>query len=87
MTSIAPGESVLFLETAEGLTAQEEGEVVTKFETSWFGSSVPAGLQVGTYNGSGVGLSRAATRSTSSTPKATTSPGSASAPTAPNRQS
>jgi uncharacterized protein YjiK len=57
VSSIAPGESVLFLETAVGKTAQEEGEVVTKFETSWFGSSVPAGLQVGTYHGSGVGLS------------------------------
>ncbi|HEY5332697.1 MAG TPA: SdiA-regulated domain-containing protein, partial [Solirubrobacterales bacterium] len=57
VSSIAAGESVLFLETAEGITVSEEGEVVTKFETSWFGSSVPAGLQVGTYHGSGVGLS------------------------------
>jgi uncharacterized protein YjiK len=55
--SVAPGESVLFVETAEHLTALEEGEVVAKFETSWFGSSVPGGLQVGTYNGGGVGLS------------------------------
>jgi len=55
--SLAAGESVLFVETPVGKTPQEEGEVVTKFETSWFGSSVPAGLQVGTYNGSGVGLS------------------------------
>jgi uncharacterized protein YjiK len=55
--TVAPGESVLFLETAEHLTPQEEGEVVTKFEASWFGSSVPGGLQVGTYNGGGVGLS------------------------------
>ncbi|HJZ35458.1 MAG TPA: lamin tail domain-containing protein [Solirubrobacterales bacterium] len=55
--SIAPGESVLFVETAVGLTTQQEAEVVAKFEASWFGSSVPGGLQVGTYNGSGVGLS------------------------------
>jgi uncharacterized protein YjiK len=57
VSSIAPGESVLFVETAEHLTPVEEGEVVAKFETSWFGSSVPGGLQVGTYNGGGVGLS------------------------------
>jgi uncharacterized protein YjiK len=60
VSSIAPGESVLFVETAVGLTAPEEAAVVTKFETSWFGSGVPGGLQVGTYNGSGVGLSSSA---------------------------
>jgi uncharacterized protein YjiK len=57
ISTLAAGESVLFLETPVGKTAPEEQEVVTKFKTSWFGSSVPGGLQVGTYNGSGVGLS------------------------------
>jgi uncharacterized protein YjiK len=55
--TMTPGESVVFVETAEGLSSTEEGEVVAKFEASWFGSSVPAGLQVGTYHGSAVGLS------------------------------
>ena len=29
----------------------------TAFKTAWFGASVPAGFQIGTYSGSGVGLS------------------------------
>jgi uncharacterized protein YjiK len=50
ITSIAPGESVIFLETASSST-------VTAFLSAWYGSEVPAGLQVGTYSGSSVGLS------------------------------
>jgi len=55
--TIAAGESVIFVEAATGATEGEAEEVVEKFETSWFGASVPAGLQVGHYQGSGVGLS------------------------------
>ena len=58
VSSIAPGESVLFVETRRTPDrGQEEEAKSPPFETSWFGSSVPGGLQVGTYNGAGVGLS------------------------------
>ncbi len=50
ITSIAPGESVIFIES--GSTS-----VVGAFKTLWFGANPPANLQIGTYNGSGVGLS------------------------------
>ena len=49
ITSIAPGQSVIFLEG--GATE------VTKFLAAWFGGTLPSGVQVGTYSGSGVGLS------------------------------
>lgn len=54
ITSIAPGESVIFIETktAGGLAA-----TAATFKTLWFGTSPPAGLQIGSYSGSGVGLS------------------------------
>lgn len=48
ISSIAPGESVIFTENA----------AKASFLSTWFGSNVPAGLQVGTYTGSGVGLSQ-----------------------------
>ncbi|MCW1886864.1 esterase-like activity of phytase family protein [Luteolibacter flavescens] len=48
ITSIAPGESVIFLEVANK---------TTDFINVWFGGNAPAGLQFGTYVGSGVGLS------------------------------
>lgn len=51
ITSIAPGESVIFIESAAPST------VVPAFLSNWFGSNPPAGLQVGTYTGGGVGLS------------------------------
>ncbi|HZP28041.1 MAG TPA: lamin tail domain-containing protein [Acidimicrobiia bacterium] len=49
ITSIAPGESVIFI---EGGATQ-----ATNFKNAWFGASVPSGFQIGTYSGSGVGLS------------------------------
>jgi uncharacterized protein YjiK/2',3'-cyclic-nucleotide 2'-phosphodiesterase (5'-nucleotidase family) len=53
ITTIAPGESVIFLESsATNLPAT----VIANFKSVWFGSSVPVGLQVGTYQGSGIGL-------------------------------
>ncbi len=45
--SVAPGESAIFT----------EGEHSAAFKTAWFGANVPAGLQIGNYSGSGVGLS------------------------------
>ncbi len=51
ITSIAPGESVIFLETAN-LAATK-----ALFLSNWFGANPPPGLQVGSYTGSGIGLS------------------------------
>jgi hypothetical protein len=50
ITLIAPGESVIFLETAT-LAA-----TAATFKSTWFGASAPAGLQIGAYSGAGVGL-------------------------------
>jgi len=51
VTTIAPGESVIFMETTD-LAGKSAA-----FKTLWFGGNPPAGLQFGTYSGSGVGLS------------------------------
>ncbi|MFC7336873.1 lamin tail domain-containing protein [Haloferula chungangensis] len=51
VTSIAPGESVIFIESSD-LPA-----ISASFLDLWFGTSPPAGLQIGSYNGSGIGLS------------------------------
>lgn len=51
ITSIAPGESVIFLES-NNLTA-----IRAAFLNNWFGANPPAGLQIGSYTGSGIGLS------------------------------
>jgi len=53
ITSIAPGESVIFLESSATNIAST---VVANFKSVWFGNNVPSGLQVGTYQGSGIGL-------------------------------
>ena len=53
ITSIAPGESVIFLETS----ATNAATIITNFKSTWFGSNPPANLQVGSYTGSGIGLS------------------------------
>lgn len=52
-TSIAPGESVIFVETAALATTADAFKVI------WFGSvaAAPAGLQIGSYSGSSIGLS------------------------------
>jgi len=47
ISSIAAGESVIFTENA----------AKASFLSTWFGANAPAGLQIGTYTGSGVGLS------------------------------
>jgi hypothetical protein len=53
ITSIAAGESVIFIESSTPATT------IPAFTAAWFGTNVPAGLQLGTYSGSGVGLSTA----------------------------
>jgi uncharacterized protein YjiK len=49
VSSLAPGKSAVFLEGDDTKPAL--------FKTAWFGGSVPTDLAVGTYTGSGVGLS------------------------------
>jgi hypothetical protein len=55
ITSIAPGMTVVFLE--DGATSTGDAAVNASFASAWFGSSVPAGLTLANYGGSGVGLS------------------------------
>ena len=56
VTSIPPGKSVVFIEgTADGIT---DATIIANFSTAWFGSATPpGGFLIGTYGGSGVGLS------------------------------
>jgi hypothetical protein len=49
ISSIAAGESVIFIEGT--------GSANATFLSTWFGANAPAGLQIGNYSGSGVGLS------------------------------
>jgi hypothetical protein len=49
VSSLGPGKSAIFVEG--------DATKATAFTSFWFGSSVPAGFQIGTYSGSGVGLS------------------------------
>ncbi len=51
ISSIAPGESVILIETNDLATK------AALFRSNWFGASPPVGLQIGAYNGGGVGLS------------------------------
>ncbi len=54
ITSIAAGESVIFVETSG---TQTNSGNAANFRTLWFGASPPPGLQIGSYSGSGIGLS------------------------------
>src|SRR5882672_1967785 len=49
ITSIAPGEAVIFIETADLPTA------AAAFRTLWFGPNPQRATQIGSYSGSGVG--------------------------------
>jgi Lamin Tail Domain len=51
ITSIGPGEAVIFIETADLPTA------AAAFRNLWFGANAPRTPQIGSYSGSGVGLS------------------------------
>jgi hypothetical protein len=58
ITSIAPGQAVIFLEgNATGTT---DATINSAFTTAWFGGSPPPGLTLANYGGSGVGLSTTA---------------------------
>jgi uncharacterized protein YjiK len=46
---VAPGQSIILIEG--------DSTVAGKFTTAWFGSTPPTGFVIGTYSGSGVGLS------------------------------
>lgn len=48
ITSIAAGESVIFLETT--------GAAIINFRNTWANGSLPSGLQIGSYTGAGIGL-------------------------------
>ena len=49
VTTLAPGRSAVFIE-GDATTA-------TAFVNAWSGGTAPAGFQIGTYGGSGIGLS------------------------------
>jgi hypothetical protein len=49
VASLAAGESAIFIEG--------NGSQAATFLSTWFGANAPAGLQIGHYSGSGVGLS------------------------------
>ena len=54
ITSIGAGASVIFIETSG---AGDLDAARAAFIDLWFGGNAPAGLQIGSYSGSGVGLS------------------------------
>lgn len=55
VTSIAAGQSVIFLES--NASGTNDAAINSGFKSAWFSSNVPAGLVIGNYGGSGVGLS------------------------------
>jgi lamin tail-like protein len=48
VTFLNPGQSAIFLESPASGSAS--GTLISSFETAWFGSNVPSGLLVGTFN-------------------------------------
>jgi hypothetical protein len=60
-TSLAAGQSAIFLESSTAASSSTSTTLIKNFETAWFGSAAPAGLLVGTYNdGTNYGLSQTA---------------------------
>lgn len=55
VTSIAASQSVVFIEG--GATSTGDAALDASFISTWFGANAPAGLRIGNYGGSGVGLS------------------------------
>lgn len=55
VSSIDAGQSIVFVET--NAAGSNDASVFAAFRTAWFGSNVPAGFTIGSYGGSGVGLS------------------------------
>jgi hypothetical protein len=58
VTSIAAGQSVVFLEGA-ALSAND-ATLDANYKSAWFGTNIPTGFVVGNYGGTGVGLSATA---------------------------
>jgi hypothetical protein len=56
VSSIAAGQSVVFIED----TGMTDAILDANFKTAWFSNNVPAGLTIGNYGGSGLGLSQTA---------------------------
>ncbi len=54
VTSLAAGQSAVFVEDTN---AASDAALNALYESTWFGSNVPAGFTIGNYGGSGVGLS------------------------------
>jgi len=58
VTTILAGQSVVFIETN---TADSNfGTLSESFRAAWFGANVPSGFTIGSYGGSGIGLSSTA---------------------------
>jgi hypothetical protein len=55
VASLGAGQTAVFIEDT---SATSDAALNTAFEAAWFGSSVPAGLVIGNYGGSNVGLSQ-----------------------------
>jgi uncharacterized protein YjiK len=53
VSTIAPGESVIFMETTDATLATKKAA----FLALWFGATPPASMKIGNYTGAGVGLS------------------------------
>lgn len=54
VSTLAPGESAVFLEGFGN--PGEDADLIDDFVATWFGGNRPAGLQIGTYSGSDIGL-------------------------------
>lgn len=54
VTSIAAGQSVIFIES--NASGSNDATINANFNAAWFGANVPAALSIGNYGGSGVGL-------------------------------
>lgn len=55
ITSIAPGQSVIFIESNP--SGSNDTAINASFRSAWFGATPPAGLLIGNYGGSGIGFS------------------------------
>jgi Lamin Tail Domain/PEP-CTERM motif len=53
ISTIPAGGSVIFIETG----SSNQATITANFKSAWFGTNVPANFQIGTYNGSSIGLS------------------------------
>jgi hypothetical protein len=57
VTSIAPGQSVVFTELSSSEAAADHSLIYDAFKAAWFGTSIPSGFTIGGYSGSQIGLS------------------------------